>query len=112
MNTYSGYNTNFATGNLYFYTSPVNTFAPNGYGLYDMAGNVWQWCWDLYGSYGSVSQTDPRGPMTGQYGSSRVLRGGGSGSFAFYCRAAFRYNGWPDYGGDFVGFRSVLPPGQ
>jgi len=87
----------------------VNSFAPNGYGLYDMAGNVWQWCWDWYGTYAGVS--DPRGPASG---SNRVVRGGGWRDNAFSCRAAGRgYNF--DYPADSygrAGFRSVLPPGQ
>lgn len=56
------------------YTSPVGSFAPNGFGLYDMSGNILEWCWDWSGSYYSVSPyLDPRGPDTGSF---RVLRGG------------------------------------
>ena len=93
----------------YPYTSPVGAFAANGYGLYDMAGNVFEWCWDRYGIYGSGLQSDPRGPASGSY---RVFRGGNWLNIAWYCRAAYRCDYWPDYRYYNIGFRSVLPPGQ
>jgi formylglycine-generating enzyme required for sulfatase activity len=112
VNPTSGYDPAFNDG-VWPYTSPVTYFAPSGYGLYDMAGNVDQWCWDWYGDYSSASQTDPRGPMSGPYvGSYRVVRGGGYSTIAFGCRSAFRGIGVPATGNDGDGFRSVLPPSQ
>ena len=88
------------------FTSPVGSFAANGYGLYDMAGNVWEW----YGLYSDASQIDSRGPTSGL---SRVVRGGSWGSYAFLCRSALRYDGYAPVSKGFdYGFRCVLPPGS
>ena len=91
----------YATGG-YPYTSPVGSFAANGYGLNDMAGNVWQRCWDWYGTYDTGTPTDPRGVSSGTY---RVLRGGSWDYDANDCRVANRSNGNPSYLYNFIGFR-------
>ncbi len=83
-------------------THPVGQKAPNGYGLYDMSGNVWEWTWDIDGNYPTGSTTDPAGAAEG---SSRVIRGGSWYNSAAYARVAVRGNDDPADRNRDLGFR-------
>ena len=86
-------------------THSVGTKAPNELGIYDMSGNVLEWCSDWYGSYSSASQTNPKGPNSG---SCRVSRGGGWDGGASSCRVSFRYINNPTDRNNRLGLRLAL----
>jgi formylglycine-generating enzyme required for sulfatase activity len=87
-------------------TTAVGSFPANPWGLYDMHGNVWEWCWDRHGRYPNGGQTDPRGPNIGDV---RILRGGNWNGQAQYLRSSYRNADYPHYKNRNVGFRVVLP---
>jgi formylglycine-generating enzyme required for sulfatase activity len=87
-------------------THEVGGKAPNGLGLYDMSGNVEEWCWDLYGNYSSNEQTNPIGAVSG---ASRVIRGGSWDGYGQVLRSASRNCNTPSYWSDSIGFRLVRP---
>ena len=106
---YSGSNT---IGDVAWYggnsgetTHPVKDKAPNELGIYDMSGNVQEWCQDWKGDYSSSAQTNPKGPGSGSY---RVLRGGCWYSSDLECRTAIRPSYAPTAAGNYLGFRLAL----
>jgi sulfatase modifying factor 1 len=92
------------SGTSYLMTLPVGRFAPNAWGLYDMHGNVWEWCSDWYDEYSTVEQTNPEGPASGDV---RACRGGSWYRDADECRSAKRYFYSPQTRSTDLGFRLV-----
>jgi formylglycine-generating enzyme required for sulfatase activity len=86
-------------------THPIAQKSPNAWGLYDMHGNVWEWCQDWYGGYPSSSVTDPTGPSSGF---KRVRRGGSYAWIAGYCRSACRDDFPPSFNNPELGFRLAI----
>jgi len=90
-------------------TMPIGSYPANGYGLYDMAGNVSEWCWDRAGNYSSTDQSNPVGPLSGN---DRLVRGGVWRGSAPTCRVSARFVRYTSSKLSFDGFRSALSAGQ
>ena len=106
--TEANYNGNYPysgcpTGPYAGWTVPVGSYPANTFGLYDMHGNLWEWCNDWDGAY-SGNVTDPEGPFTG---TDRAIRGGFWRNFAQFCRSANRSYGYPGFSYHSIGFRPV-----
>ncbi len=86
-------------------THPVKQKSPNELGIYDMSGNVFEWCQDYFSYYNSSSRTNPQGPSSA---SNRVLRGGSWLNFDRYCRVSYRSNASPGSTSSDIGLRLAL----
>lgn len=103
---YHGTGTVFnASGTFLNRSTSVGSYQPNAYGIYDLVGNIWEWCQDWYANYPTGPVTDPTGPASGL---QRVFRGGAFNSFGSECRSAARNKYDPNSGFNTVGFRVVL----